>query len=55
VNRKPKPPPDDPEESARFLEAARAIQADESGTTFARIFKKLVPARKRVRGSKGKS
>jgi hypothetical protein len=40
--RKPNPPPDDPEQSKRFMEIAREIGAD--GTTreeFDRVFRKV--------------
>ena len=40
--RKPKPTRDDPAESKRFSEAARKVEADESGKTFERAFKKIV-------------
>jgi hypothetical protein len=47
--RKPKPPPDDPEQSKRFIEAARKSGTDESPEEFERVFKTVVgklPARK---------
>jgi hypothetical protein len=37
------PEPDDPEQSKRFVEAARQIEADESGEAFRRAFEKIVP------------
>ena len=37
------PKPDDPEQSKRFVEAAREIEADESGEAFRRAFEKIVP------------
>jgi hypothetical protein len=40
--RKPKPPPDDPEQSKRFIEAAREIGTDESPEEFERVFKRVV-------------
>jgi hypothetical protein len=40
--RKSKPPPDNPEQSKRFIEAAREIGADESPEAFERVFKKVV-------------
>lgn len=43
---KPKPKPDDPEQFARFLEAAKAAGVDESGETFERAFKKVVPEKR---------
>ncbi len=39
--RKPKPPPDDPEQSKRFIEAAREIGTDESPEAFERVFAKV--------------
>ncbi len=39
--RKPKPPPDDPEQSKRFIEAAREHGTDETGVAFERLFKKV--------------
>lgn len=40
--RKPKPKPDDPAESRRFIELAREVEADERPETFDRIFRKVV-------------
>jgi hypothetical protein len=40
--RKPKPPPDDPEQSKRFIKAAREIGTDESPEAFERVFEKVV-------------
>lgn len=37
------PKPDDPEQSKRFIEAARQIEADETGEAFRRAFEKIVP------------
>jgi hypothetical protein len=39
------PKPDDPEQSKRFVEAAREIGADETGEAFRRAFEKIVPRR----------
>lgn len=39
--RKPPPKSDDPKQSERFIEAARKAEADESGKTFERAFKKI--------------
>jgi hypothetical protein len=33
------------EQHARFVEAAKKAEADESGKTFERAFKKIVPAK----------
>jgi hypothetical protein len=40
--RKLKPPPDDPEQSKRFIKAAREIGTDESPKEFERVFKRVV-------------
>ena len=45
-----KPPPDDPEQSAQFVETAKATGAT-SGGLFARVFKKIIPKKKRRRVS----
>ena len=37
------PKPDDPEQSRRFVEAARQIEADETGEAVDRAFRKIVP------------
>jgi hypothetical protein len=37
-----KPPPDDPEQSKRFIKAAREIGTDESPEAFERVFEKIV-------------
>jgi len=42
MKQKPKPQPDYPEQSARFLETAKEVGATD-GKTFARAFKKIVP------------
>ena len=44
---KKKPEPDDKEQSARFVETAKALESDESGKTFERALRKIVP-KKRV-------
>jgi hypothetical protein len=38
---KPKPKPDDPEQSKRFIKAAREIGTDENPEEFERVFKKV--------------
>jgi hypothetical protein len=43
VNRKPKPPPDDPEQSARFVEAAKAH--GENGPAFTKAVKSIMRAK----------
>lgn len=39
--RKPNPPPDDPEQSKRFIEAAREAEVDEDPKAFERALKKV--------------
>jgi hypothetical protein len=40
--RKPSPPPDDPEQSKRFIDAARAAGTDDDPEAFERVFEKVV-------------
>ena len=42
VGKKPNPPPDDPEESARFVETAESVGAD-SSDAFKRAMKIIAP------------
>lgn len=44
--RKPKPPPDDPEQSKRFIKAARELGSDESPEAFERVFQRIIAAPK---------
>ncbi len=39
---KPTPPPDNPEQSKRFIDMAREVEADESPEAFERAFEKVV-------------
>lgn len=39
--RKPKPPPDDPEQSKRFIEIAREVGAEQPSPDFERVFRKV--------------
>jgi hypothetical protein len=41
-----KPPPDDPEQSARFVEAAAVVEADKNLSAFTRAFRTIVPRKK---------
>lgn len=41
------PKPDDPEQSKRFVETARELEADETGEAFRRAFEKIVPSRQK--------
>jgi hypothetical protein len=47
--RKPKPAPDDPEQSKRFIEIARERETDESREAFDKAFKKIVPPKEKPR------
>jgi hypothetical protein len=42
--RRPNPPPDDPEQSKRFIDMAREVEADGTKEEFARAFKKVAPS-----------
>jgi hypothetical protein len=44
--RKPKPPPDDPEQSKRFIETAEEVGADTDEEALERAFKKIVPKKR---------
>ncbi len=44
---KPKPKPDDPEQSRRFIDAAKAAGVDETGKEFERALKKIAERPKR--------
>jgi hypothetical protein len=48
MSRKPAPPPDDPEQSQRFIDTAKEIGADESKEGFERVFGKIVKDTKKV-------
>jgi hypothetical protein len=39
--RKPKPLPDDPEQSKRFIDMAREVSAEEPSPDFERVFRKV--------------
>jgi hypothetical protein len=43
---RPKPKPDDPKQSARFIDAAKQAGVDESGEGFEKAFKKIVPEKR---------
>jgi hypothetical protein len=43
----PKPAPDDPPQSQRFIDAAKEAGVDASGDGFDKAFKKIVPAKSR--------
>ena len=48
---KQKPKPDDPKQSARFVEDAQKLEVDESGKSFERAVRKVVPKTKRLKKS----
>ncbi|GIK86561.1 MAG: hypothetical protein BroJett026_20420 [Betaproteobacteria bacterium] len=52
MTKKPKPPPDDPEESARFMQLAETIGLEKPGSAFRRAVKKLF-AKKQSRRRSG--
>jgi hypothetical protein len=57
--RKPKPPPDDPEQSKRFIDMAREVGAEKPSPDFERVFRKVAeqpkghPQRSRRQQSRG--
>lgn len=46
--RKPKPPPDDPEQSKRFIDIAREVGAETPSPDFERVFRKVAEQPKGV-------
>ena len=44
--KKPDPPPDDPEQSARFVAMAAELEAEKAKAAFGRAFKKVIPRKK---------
>ena len=40
----PKPEPDDKEQSQRFIDAAKELEADKNGEAFERAFTTIVPS-----------
>lgn len=49
MGRKPKPKPDDPDQSKRFIEAAREAEVDETEDGAERAFKKVAQAKRKER------
>ncbi len=49
----PTPKPDDAKQSARFIEAAKAAQVDETGEAFERAVKAIVPEKTRPASTGG--
>jgi hypothetical protein len=45
---KPKPKPDDPKQSRRFIDAAKAAGVDESGQAFERAIGRLAPEKRPI-------
>ncbi len=52
--KKTKAEPDDPEQSKRFVDTARAIEVNESGNLFARAFGTVVPLKAKAKRPKPK-
>ena len=50
--RKPNPKWDDPEESKRFLETAKAVEASDDPKEFERVFKRVAPHRVKQKPSR---
>jgi hypothetical protein len=48
MTRKPKPPPDDPAQSKRFIDMARAVGAEKPSPNFERVFRKVAERPKSV-------
>jgi hypothetical protein len=46
MTRKPKPKPDDPAQSKRFIDIAREVEADGDAKEFERAFKKVAKSPK---------
>jgi hypothetical protein len=49
--RRPKGKPDNPAQSKRFIEAAKALGVDESGEAFKRAMDELVPKKRKTNGN----
>jgi hypothetical protein len=47
MTRKPKPQPDDPEQSKRFIDMAREVGAEKASPDFERVFRKVAEQPKR--------
>lgn len=45
---RPTPKPDDPEQSRRFEEAARKLEADETAKTFGRTLERVVAIKRKL-------
>jgi hypothetical protein len=53
--RKPKPQPDDPEQSKRFIDMAREVGAEQPSPEFERVFQKVAEKPKGVPKPRKKS
>jgi hypothetical protein len=47
MEKKPRPEPDDPEQSKRFVDTAKQLEVDETGTWFDRAFGAVKPSKAR--------
>lgn len=54
MTEKKKPEPDDPEQSKRFVDAARAAGADESGESFKRAVKTIASSKAPEKSNPGR-
>lgn len=43
MDKKPKPPSDDPEQSARFVQTAKSLEADKNKAMFGKAIKRVAP------------
>jgi hypothetical protein len=55
VVKKPKPEPDDKEQSSRFVATAKALGVDESGRDFDRAMKSVIPPKPKLKKKSGPS
>jgi hypothetical protein len=52
MGRRPKPKPDDPAQSQRFLDTAKEVGADRDDEALERAFKKIVPLKNETGSAK---
>ena len=52
MTRKPVPKPDDPEQSKRFIETARKVEADETEEGAERAFKKVTQSKRKSQSTR---
>lgn len=50
--RKPNPPPDDSEQSKRFIDMAHEVEAEQTKEEFERAFKKIAPRKSEPKPSR---